>query len=90
MKSWLNGYTGCGLDDFDKKGAWRQEKFKFQNCFSLKRAFFKSVKFLKDLIQPIRDFMNLVHKDYMKMIRLIDWRLDDLLLLNNQDFTDEI
>ncbi len=20
MKGWSNGYTGCGLDDFDKKG----------------------------------------------------------------------
>ena len=56
MKGWSNGYTGCGLDDFDKKGEQRQDKFKFQNPFSEKAwAFFKSVKFLKDLIQPIRD-----------------------------------
>ena len=80
----MNGYTGYGLDDFDKKGEWK-EKFRFQAG-----AFFKSVKFQKDLIQPIRDCINLVHEDYMKTLQLMDWRLDALLLLNNQDFTDEI
>ncbi len=67
------------------------QKFKFQNQFSVKaRAFFKSVKFQKDLIQPIRDYINLFHEDYMKIHCLMDWRLDNLLVLNNQDFIDEI
>ena len=72
MKSWSHGYTGCGLSGFYKKGEQRQENFKFQNNFSVKaRAFFKNVKIQKDLIQPIRDYTNLVHEDYMKMLQLM-------------------
>ena len=67
------GYTGCGLDDFDKKGEWK-EKLRFQAG-----AFFKSVKFQKDLIQPIRDCINLVHEDYMKMLHLMDWSESPIL-----------
>ena len=55
MKSCLNGYTGCGLHDFYKKGGRRPDKFKFQNHFGGQAwAFFKSVKLQKDLVQPIR------------------------------------
>ena len=42
MKSCLKGYTGCGLDDFDKKGERRQAKLKFLKRFHDKaRDFFK-------------------------------------------------
>ena len=45
MKSCSNGYTGCGLDDFDKKGERRPAKFKFLERFHDKaRDFFKKFK----------------------------------------------
>ena len=34
MKSCLHGYTGCGLDDFDKIDERTPDKFTFQNHFS--------------------------------------------------------
>ena len=33
MKSCSNGYTGCGVDDFDKKGERRPAKLKFLKRF---------------------------------------------------------
>ena len=91
MKSCSNGYTGCGLDDFDKKGERRSVKYKFRNRYSQKAwLFYKSSKFQKDLIQPIRNFIGIVHEDYMKTLRIADWKLDELLDLRDQPFTDSI
>ena len=50
------------------------------------RDFFKKLKFAKNLVQPMRDYDSIVHKGYMKTLRLMDWRLDDLLSLNNQGY----
>ncbi len=62
MKSCSNGSTGCGLDDFDKKGERRPAKLKFLKHFHDKaRDFFKKLKFAKNLVQPIRDYIGIVH-----------------------------
>ena len=91
MKDHVLGYTGCGLDDFDKRGERRPTKFKFLERFTEKaRAFFKRCKYQKNLLQHIRDYINIVHEDYMKIVKLMDWRLDDLLELRNQPFSDHI
>ena len=89
MRAHVKGYTGCGLDDFDKKGERRSVKYKFRNRYSQKAwLFYKSSKFQKDLIQPIRNYIGIVHEDYMKTLRMADWKLDELLDLRNQPFTD--
>ena len=36
MKHRLNEYTGCRLNDFDKKGEQRSDKFRFQTLFQCK------------------------------------------------------
>ena len=52
MKSHLNGYMGCGLNEYDKKGEQQRQNFKFCNNFRAKAwAFFRRSKFQKDLIQ---------------------------------------
>ena len=79
MRAHVKGYTGCGLDDFDKKGKRRSFKYKFSNRYSQKAwSFFKSSKFQKDLIQLKRNYIGIVHKDYMKTLRMMDRKLDDL------------
>ena len=89
MRAHVKGYTGCGLDDFDKKGERRSVKYKFCNRYSQKAwLFYKSSKFQKNLIQPIRNFIGIVHEDYMKTLRIADWKLDELLDLRDQPFTD--
>ena len=52
--------------------------------------FLKKSKFAMNLVQPIRDYISIVYEGYMKTLRLINWRLDDLLSLNNKDFADDI
>ena len=91
MKAHVLGYTRCSLDDFNKHGERRLIRFKFCDRFSQKaRAFFKRCKYQKNLLQHIRDYINIVHEDYMKIVKLMDWRLDDLLELCNQPFSDHI
>jgi hypothetical protein len=91
MKAHVKGYTGCGLDDFDKKGEKRLVKYKFCNRYSQKAwLFYKSSKFQNDLIQPIRNYIGIVHKDYIKTLKMAGWKLDELLDLRDQPFTDDI
>ena len=91
MRAHVKGYTGCDLDDFDKKGERRSFKYKFRNRYSKKAwLFYKSSKFQKDLIQPIRNYIGIVHEDYMKTLRIADWKLDELVDLRDQPFTDDI
>ena len=69
------GYTGCGLDDFDKNGERRSVNFKFCKHNSKKAwFFFRSSKFHTDLLQPIRNYIDIVHEDYVKMLRMINWK----------------
>ena len=64
MKAHVLGYTGCSLDDFNKHGERRLLKFKFCNHFSEKAmTFFKCYKYQKDLLQHIRNYMNLIHEE---------------------------
>jgi len=85
------GYTGCGLDDFNKNGERRSPNFKFRNRYSEKAMkLFKVAKFQKDLIQPIREYITMVHEDYMKQCRFVGWKLDALKELKDQPFTDNI
>ena len=70
MKSSSNGYIGFSLDDFDKKGERRLANLKFLKCFYDKaRDFFKKSKFVKNLVQPIRVYIGIVHEGYMKTLR---------------------
>ena len=74
MKCSLNGYMGCGLDDFEKNHEQRQDNLKFYKHFDEKAwAFFKRFKFQKYLVQPIRDYIDMINEDYMKTLRLMDW-----------------
>ena len=76
------GYTGCSLDDFDKKGKQRSSKFKIQSRYSKKALkFFKQSKFQMGLLQPIWDYIKIVHDKYMGKLRIGGWKLDDLLTL---------
>ena len=52
--------------------------------------FFKRNKYQKDLLQHIRSYTNLVHEEYMKTVKLMGWRLFDLMGLCNQPFSDHI
>ncbi len=91
MRAHVKGYTGCVLDDFDKKGERRSVKYKYHNCYSQKAwLFYKSSKFQKDLIQPIRNYIGIFHKDLVKTLRMADWKLDELLDQGDQPFTDDI
>ena len=87
----MMGYTGCSLDDFDKKGERRPSKFTIQSRYSQKALkFFKQSKFQTGLLQPIRDYIKIVHDEYMGKLRVWGWKLDDLLTLKNMDFSDDI
>ena len=87
----MMGYTGCSLDDFDKKGERRLSKFKIQSRYSEKALkFFKQSKFQKGLLQPIRDYIKIVHDEYMGKLRVWGWKLDDLLTLKDMAFTSDI
>ena len=68
------GYSGCGLDDFDKKGEMRLAKLKFLEYFHDKASNFfqKKSNFANILVQPIRDYIGIGHKGYMKTLRLMD------------------
>ena len=68
----VKGHMGCGLDDFDKKDERRSVKYKFRIHYSQKVwLFFKSSKFQNDLIQPIREYIGIVHEDYVETLRMI-------------------
>jgi hypothetical protein len=85
------GYTGCSMDDFDKHGERRSKNFRFRERFSEKAmSFFKRNKYQKDLLQHIRNYMNHVHEEYMKTIRLMDLTLFDVSDLRNPPFSDLI
>jgi hypothetical protein len=85
------GYTGCGLDDFDKNGERRSVNFKFHKRYSEKAwFFFRSSKFHTDLLQPIRNYIGIIHEDYMKMLRMMSWKLDNVLHLRDQPVTEDI
>ena len=94
--SWMKmrhniGSTGCGLDDFVKGSDRRREKFKFSKRYSTKaQLLFKNFKFQKALLNPITEYMRLVHHDYVEKIRLFGWKLDELLELPLQPFCKEI
>ena len=94
--SWMKmrhniGSTGCGLDDFVKGSDRRREKFKFSKRYSTKaQLLFKNFKFQKALLNPITEYMRLVHHDYVEKIRLFGWKLDELLELKCQPFCQEI
>ena len=80
---------GCGLDGFEKKGEWRSINYQFCQGYSAKAwTFFINLKFKRDLIQPIKNYIGIVHEDYMKTLRLMYWKLFDLLDLEDQAFTD--
>jgi hypothetical protein len=65
LRAHVKGYTDCGLDDFDKKGEWRLFKYKFHNRYSQQAwSFFKTSKFQKDLIEPIRSYIGIVHEEH--------------------------
>jgi hypothetical protein len=87
----MMGYTGRSLDDFDKKGERRSSKFKIQSCYSEKALkFFKQSKFQMGLLQPIRDYIKIIHDEYMGKLRVWEWKLDDLLTLKDMAFTSDI
>ena len=87
----MMGYTGCSLDDFDKKGERRSSKFKIRSRYSEKALkFFKQSKFQTGLLQPIRDYIKIVHDEYMGKLRVWGWKLDDLLTLKDMAFTSDI
>lgn len=87
----MMGYTGCGLDDFDKNGERRPPRFKFRSRYSENAwKFFKQLKFQKSLLQPIGEYIKIVHDEYMDKLRVWGWKLDDLLTLKNMDFSDDI
>ena len=79
------GSTGCGLDDFVKGSDRRPAKFRFAERYSAKaQLLFKNFKFQKALLNPITEYMRLVHQDYVERIRLFGWKLDELLELKFQ------
>lgn len=87
---YVKGLIGCGLDDFESK-EWRPPPMQFSNPFNEKAwKFFSKLKFQKALPNPIREYMSMVHKDCMNTIRMFGWRLDEVVELSNQPFTDEI
>ena len=43
-----------------------------------------------DLLQPIRNYIGIVHEDYMKILKIMSWKLDDVLHLRDQPFTEDI
>ena len=86
-----SGSTGCGLDDFVKGSDRRREKLRFSKRYSAKaQLLFKNFKFQKALLNPITEYMRLVHQDYVEKIRLFGWKLDELLDLKFQPFSDSI
>ncbi len=87
----MMGYTGCGLDDFDKNGERRSPRFKFRRRYSENALkFFRQSKFQNYILQPIREYIKIVHNEYMDKLRVWGWKLDDLLTLKNMDFSDDI
>ena len=79
------------INYFDKKGERRLSKFKIQSRYSEKASkFFKQSKFQKGLLQPIRDYIKIVHDEYMGKLRVWGWKLDDLLTLKDMAFTSDI
>ncbi len=50
MKIHLNGYTGCGLDDFDKKGEKRLAKLSFSSISMTKQGTFSKNKNLQRVL----------------------------------------
>ena len=87
----MMGYTGCGLDDFDKNGERRPPRFKFRSRYSENAwKFFRQSQFQKFILQPIREYIKIVHNEYMDKLRVWGWKLDDLLTLKNMDFSDDI
>ena len=87
----MMGYTGCGLDDFDKNGERRPPRFKFRSRYSENASkFFRQSKFQKFILQPIREYVKIVHNEYMDKLRVWGWKLDDLLTLKDMAFTSDI
>ncbi len=65
MDTWV-----VGLMISTKRVNGDKKKFSFKIVSVQNKLFFKSVKFGKDLIQPIRDYINSIHEDYMKALFL--------------------
>ena len=48
MKSCSNEYTGCGLDDFDKKGERRPAKLSFSSISMINQGNFSKIIICKE------------------------------------------
>ena len=69
----------------------RPTKLKFLKCFHDKaRDVFKKSKYAKNLVQPIIRLSWHCSQRLCENTQIMDWWLDDLLSLNNQDLTDDI